>query len=91
MRIADSFVDELTVETATTKRVLERVPEARLEWQPRPKSDDGCFWTPALQVQAGTNEVFEQLCEIHRYLLSAVENGPAPRQVSCLFSVEWGG
>ena len=38
MRIADSFVDELTVEAATTKRVLERVPEARLEWPPHPKS-----------------------------------------------------
>jgi uncharacterized damage-inducible protein DinB len=38
MRIADALVDELTLEAATTKRVLERVPEARLGWQPHPKS-----------------------------------------------------
>jgi uncharacterized damage-inducible protein DinB len=38
MRIADPFVDELTMEAATTKRVLERVPEAHLAWQPHRKS-----------------------------------------------------
>jgi len=31
MRIADPFVNELNMEAATTKRVLERVPEAHLE------------------------------------------------------------
>jgi uncharacterized damage-inducible protein DinB len=38
MRIADAFVDELTMEAATTKRVLDRVPEAHLGWRPHPKS-----------------------------------------------------
>lgn len=38
MRIADAFIDELTVEAATTKRVLERVPEAGFGWQPHQKS-----------------------------------------------------
>ena len=38
MRIADAFVDELTIEAATTKRVLQRVPEARFGWQPHQKS-----------------------------------------------------
>lgn len=38
MRIADVFIDELTVEAATTKRVLERVPEAGFGWQPHQKS-----------------------------------------------------
>jgi hypothetical protein len=38
MPIGDPFVDELTMEAATTKRVLERVPEAHLAWQPHPKS-----------------------------------------------------
>jgi uncharacterized damage-inducible protein DinB len=38
MRIADSFVEELTLEAATTKRVLERVPEAQLGWPPHAKS-----------------------------------------------------
>jgi uncharacterized damage-inducible protein DinB len=38
MPIADPFIDELTMEAATTKRVLERVPEAHLAWQPHAKS-----------------------------------------------------
>ena len=38
MRIADAFVEELSLEAATTKRVLERVPEAQLGWQPHAKS-----------------------------------------------------
>ena len=38
MPIADAFVDELVMEAATTKRVLDRVPEAHLGWQPHPKS-----------------------------------------------------
>lgn len=38
MRIADAFVDELNAEAVVTSRVLERVPEARLGWQPHPRS-----------------------------------------------------
>jgi len=38
MPLADAFVDELIMEAATTKRVLDRVPEAHLGWQPHPKS-----------------------------------------------------
>jgi uncharacterized damage-inducible protein DinB len=38
MRIADPYVDELTSEASTTKRVLERVPEAHLNWRPHAKS-----------------------------------------------------
>lgn len=38
MRIADSFVEELNLEAATTRRVLERVPEAHLGWRPHSKS-----------------------------------------------------
>jgi hypothetical protein len=33
MRIADSYVDELTSQASTTIRVLERVPEVHLEWR----------------------------------------------------------
>jgi hypothetical protein len=35
MRIGDPYVDELTSEASTTKRVLERVPEAHLNWRVR--------------------------------------------------------
>ena len=38
MRIVDSFLEELNLEAATTRRVLERVPEAHLGWQPHRKS-----------------------------------------------------
>jgi len=34
----DAFIAELTQEAAATRRVLERVPEARLAWKPHPKS-----------------------------------------------------
>jgi uncharacterized damage-inducible protein DinB len=37
-RIADSLLQELEHEAATTKRVLERVPEDKLDWQPHEKS-----------------------------------------------------
>lgn len=38
MRIADSLIMELEREAATTRRVLERVPEAKLAWRPHAKS-----------------------------------------------------
>lgn len=38
MRLADSFVAELDTEAATTRRVLERVPETHLAWKPHDKS-----------------------------------------------------
>lgn len=38
MSIASPFLQELAVEAATTRRVLDRVPEAHLAWQPHPKS-----------------------------------------------------
>jgi uncharacterized damage-inducible protein DinB len=38
MTITDTFADELTREAATTRRVLERVPEDKLSWRPHAKS-----------------------------------------------------
>ena len=38
MAIIDSILTELDQETATTRRVLERVPEASLAWKPHAKS-----------------------------------------------------
>lgn len=38
MTLTDSLISELTQEAATTRRVLERVPEDRLSWTPHPKS-----------------------------------------------------
>jgi uncharacterized damage-inducible protein DinB len=38
MTLADTFIDELTREAATTRRVLERIPEDKLSWRPHAKS-----------------------------------------------------
>ena len=38
MTLASSFIDELTREAATTRRVLERIPEDKLYWKPHVKS-----------------------------------------------------
>ena len=38
MRLADSFIAELEMESTTTRRVLERLPEAQLAWKPHGKS-----------------------------------------------------
>jgi uncharacterized damage-inducible protein DinB len=38
MSIADGFVMELEQEAATTRRVIERLPEDKLSWKPHPKS-----------------------------------------------------
>ncbi len=38
MGLAEQFAAELTAEAATTRRVLERVPEAQLSWRPHAKS-----------------------------------------------------
>ena len=38
MRIVDSFLQEIDQEAQTTRRVLERVPNDKMGWQPHPKS-----------------------------------------------------
>jgi len=38
MKIVDAFIGELEREAETTKRVLARVPNEKMNWQPHPKS-----------------------------------------------------
>lgn len=38
MSIAETFLPEFDQESATTRRVLERVPEEKFDWTPHPKS-----------------------------------------------------
>lgn len=38
MRLADTLIQELEMEAATTRRVLERVPDGRMDWKPAEKS-----------------------------------------------------
>ncbi|MGE3705425.1 MAG: DinB family protein [Vicinamibacterales bacterium] len=38
MRLADTLIQELDMEAVTTRRVLERIPDAHLGWRPAEKS-----------------------------------------------------
>lgn len=38
MRLADTLIQELEMEAATTRRVLERVPDGKMDWKPAEKS-----------------------------------------------------
>lgn len=38
MNIADGMIAEFTYESATTRKLLERLPEDKLSWKPHPKS-----------------------------------------------------
>ena len=38
MSLADALLPEFDREMATTRRLIERVPEDKLEWKPHPKS-----------------------------------------------------
>jgi len=38
MRLVESLIAELDREAKSTERILERVPQGKLEWQPHPKS-----------------------------------------------------
>src|SRR6185295_8621472 len=38
MKMIDGLLAELEQEAATTRRVLERIPQAHLSWKPHPKS-----------------------------------------------------
>ena len=38
MKIIDGLLAELEQEAETTRRVLERIPQAHLSWKPHPKS-----------------------------------------------------
>ncbi len=38
MSITDSFISELQMEAATTRRLLACVPEGKMDWQPHPRA-----------------------------------------------------
>jgi len=56
MRIAESLIDELHREEKPTERVLERVPQDKLDWRPHPKSRTigELAWHVATLPQFGT-------------------------------------
>jgi uncharacterized damage-inducible protein DinB len=61
MPISESLLPEFEHEMATTRRVLERVPDDRLAWQPHPKSMTmGRLASHVAEVFAWCPYVFEQ-------------------------------
>jgi uncharacterized damage-inducible protein DinB len=61
MTLADSFIDELTREADTTRRVLERVPEEKLSWRPHTKSMSlGQMALHVAQVPGGVAELISE-------------------------------
>ncbi len=40
MKLAKLFLEQLENEAASSRRVLERVPDGRNDWKPHPKSMD---------------------------------------------------
>src|SRR4051812_852084 len=77
MPIIDALLPEFEHEMANTRRVLERVPDDRLDWRPHPKSFTmGALATHLATLPSWTSET------IHRTELDlAPEGKPAPRTV----------
>jgi uncharacterized damage-inducible protein DinB len=67
MRIIDGLLAELEQEAATTRRVLERIPQAHLTWKPHPKSMS--LGQLALHVATVPGNVAE---------IAAIDTVPAP-------------
>ncbi len=55
--VTESFIQEFEQEAATTRRVLERVPQDRLSWKPHPKSMS--LGTLALHVASSPSFIAE--------------------------------
>src|SRR2546430_5264778 len=67
MRMIDGLLAELEQEAETTRRVLERIPQAHLSWKPHPKSMS--LGQLALHVATVPGNVAE---------LAAIDTVPAP-------------
>jgi hypothetical protein len=87
MRIAGRLVDELTMEAATTKRVLERVPEPHLAWKPETNSNFGAVF-PVWDLVFGTFRATPRDGHEHMRLgLNEVRGRDAQRPLWLLTSV----
>jgi uncharacterized damage-inducible protein DinB len=61
LTLTDRLAGELTQEAATTRRVLERVPEDKLSWRPHPKSMSlGELALHVAQIPGATAEFFRE-------------------------------
>lgn len=62
--LTDGLLSELQAEAATTRRVLERIPEDRLSWRPHPKSMS--LGQLALHIARVPGAIGELLAELTR-------------------------
>lgn len=74
MTLTESLISELTRESATTRRVLERIPEDQLTWKPHPKSKT--IGELALHVASLPWAIGELLSELSRDLPNVPQREP---------------
>jgi uncharacterized damage-inducible protein DinB len=77
MKMSSPFIDELTREAETTRRVLERVPQHKLDWKPHTKSMSlgqlalHVAQTPGMVAQLIT----ENECEVPQFTQPEAKSG----------------
>jgi len=82
-RIIDALISELEQEAATTRRVLERVPDDQLAWKPHPKAMSlgqlahHVAWIPGAVVEFSSQETATQPDFQHPTAASTAELLPA--------------
>lgn len=79
MRAVDPLIAEMAEETESTRRVLERVPEDKLEWKPHPKSMT--LGQLALHV-AGVPGAIAELIEAPEIDVATIDFGDNPQPES---------
>jgi uncharacterized damage-inducible protein DinB len=83
--VTESLIQEFDSEAATTRRVLERVPQDRLTWKPHPKSMS--LGTLALHVAASPGFIAEWAVQDHVEMSGEMDPSPEPTTTSEVLAV----
>jgi uncharacterized damage-inducible protein DinB len=75
--LTQAFIQEFDQEAATTRRVLERVPQDRLTWKPHPKSMS--LGTLALHVASSPAFIAEWAVQDTIEMSGSMEESPEPK------------
>ena len=75
--LTQAFIQEFDQEAATTRRVLERVPQDRLTWKPHPKSMS--LGTLALHVASSPAFIAEWAVQDKIEMSGSMEESPEPK------------
>ena len=84
MSLTESLLQEFDGESATTRRVLERVPENRLTWKPHPKSMS--IGQLALHVAMSPSFIAEWALKDSVEMSGNMESAPEPKSLSEVLS-----